>query len=37
MLLLLACYLGGCCSPERGGYTRDFWDKQENTIKPGGP
>ena len=35
MLLLLAGYLGGCCTPQ--GSTRDFWDKQESIVKPGGP
>jgi hypothetical protein len=35
LMLLLAGCLGGCCSPQ--GSTRDFWDKQESIVKPGGP
>jgi hypothetical protein len=36
LMLLLAGCLGGCCSGPQGS-TRDFWDKQESIVKPGGP
>jgi hypothetical protein len=35
LMLLLAGCLGGCCSGPQGS-TRDFWDKQESSVKPGG-
>ena len=35
LLLVLAGYLGGCCSGPQGD-TRDFWDRQEGSVKPGG-
>ena len=35
LMLLLVGYLGGCCSPQ--GSNRDFWDRQESIVKPGGP
>jgi hypothetical protein len=35
LLLMLTGYLGGCCSGPQGD-TRDFWDKQESVVKPGG-
>ena len=43
LLLILAGCLGGCCGGPQGGQdfkgfgSRDFWDTQERTVKPGGP
>jgi hypothetical protein len=45
LLLILADCLGGCCGGPQGssaqdfkGFdSRDFWDTQERTVKPGGP
>ncbi len=36
LMLLLAGCLGGCASDPQGS-TRDFWDRQESIVKPGGP
>jgi len=36
LLLMLAGCLGGCSGDPQGS-TRDFWDRQENIVKPGGP